>query len=162
MSNGVRCMIMRGGTSKGAFFVETDLPSEDLARDQLLMQVMGTPDPRQVDGIGGAHPLTSKVAIVSLPDDDEVDVGGAERKRLEVALEFFVAALEHAAIDEELPAGMDDAVAGTGDGAGRPVKDQRDGHVTSDGLALAELLRRTLGEDALQGAPVHVEPPGGL
>ncbi len=67
-------MIMRGGTSKGVFFLETDLPSDDPARDQLLMQVMGTPDPRQIDGLGGAHPLTSKVAIVALPDDDEVDL----------------------------------------------------------------------------------------
>ena len=74
MSDGIRCMIMRGGTSKGVFFVEADLPSDEPARDQLLMQVMGTPDPRQIDGVGGAHPLTSKVAIVSLPDDDEVDV----------------------------------------------------------------------------------------
>jgi 4-oxalomesaconate tautomerase len=67
-------MIMRGGTSKGVFFLETDLPSDGPARDQLLMEVMGTPDPRQIDGLGGAHPLTSKVAIVSLPDDDEVDL----------------------------------------------------------------------------------------
>lgn len=67
-------MIMRGGTSKGAFFVESDLPSRDEERDQLLMQIMGTPDPRQIDGMGGAHPLTSKVAIASSTDDPDTDV----------------------------------------------------------------------------------------
>jgi 4-oxalomesaconate tautomerase len=71
---GIRCMIMRGGTSKGAFFVESDLPSRDEERDQLLMKIMGTPDPRQVDGMGGAHPLTSKVAIASSTDDADTDV----------------------------------------------------------------------------------------
>lgn len=74
MSQGVRCMIMRGGTSKGVFFVESDLPSEVAERDRLLMQIMGTPDARQIDGIGGAHPLTSKVAVVSSSDGDDVDV----------------------------------------------------------------------------------------
>jgi 4-oxalomesaconate tautomerase len=74
VSNGVRCMIMRGGTSKGAFFVESDLPADATERDRLLMEIMGTPDPRQIDGVGGAHPLTSKVAIASLPEDDDVDV----------------------------------------------------------------------------------------
>lgn len=74
MDNGVRCMIMRGGTSKGAFFVASDLPPESSARDRLLMGIMGTPDLRQIDGIGGAHPLTSKVAIASSSDEDDVDV----------------------------------------------------------------------------------------
>jgi 4-oxalomesaconate tautomerase len=63
--DGVRCMIMRGGTSKGAYFLETDLPADSHDRDNLLLRMMGTPDPRQIDGIGGAHPLTSKVAVVA-------------------------------------------------------------------------------------------------
>jgi 4-oxalomesaconate tautomerase len=63
--NAIRCMMMRGGTSKGAYFLAEDLPSDIAARDRLLLAVMGSPDPRQVDGLGGAHPLTSKVAIVS-------------------------------------------------------------------------------------------------
>lgn len=74
MAHGIRCMIMRGGTSKGAFFLASDLPSAPAERDRLLMQIMGTPDPRQIDGIGGAHPLTSKVAIVSSADEDDIDV----------------------------------------------------------------------------------------
>jgi 4-oxalomesaconate tautomerase len=72
--SGIRCMMMRGGTSKGAFFVESDLPSRDEERDQLLMKIMGTPDPRQIDGMGGAHPLTSKVAIASSTDEEDTDV----------------------------------------------------------------------------------------
>ncbi len=72
--DGVRCMVMRGGTSKGAYFLASDLPEEPAARDGLLLRIMGSPDPRQIDGIGGAHPLTSKVAVVSPADDPEVDV----------------------------------------------------------------------------------------
>jgi 4-oxalomesaconate tautomerase len=73
MQTGIRCMLMRGGTSKGAYFLADDLPAEPRARDAILLAAMGSPDPRQVDGVGGAHPLTSKVAIVSrsgLPDCD--------------------------------------------------------------------------------------------
>jgi 4-oxalomesaconate tautomerase len=65
---GVRCALMRGGTSKGAFFLAGDLPADPQARDDLLLRIMGTPDPRQIDGVGGAHPLTSKVAVVSRAD----------------------------------------------------------------------------------------------
>src|SRR5690349_2176487 len=71
---GVRCMVMRGGTSKGAYFLADDLPADASARDDLLMRIMGTPDPRQIDGIGGAHPLTSKVAVVSASQRDDADV----------------------------------------------------------------------------------------
>jgi len=71
---GLRCMLMRGGTSKGAYFLAMDLPSDRAERDDLLLRVMGTPDPRQIDGIGGAHPLTSKVAVVSPSADPEADV----------------------------------------------------------------------------------------
>jgi 4-oxalomesaconate tautomerase len=74
MSDGIRCMQMRGGTSKGAYFLASDLPRDTAERDDLLLRVMGSPDPRQIDGIGGAHPLTSKVAVVSPSDTDGVDV----------------------------------------------------------------------------------------
>lgn len=65
MQTGIPCMLMRGGTSKGAYFLARDLPADPAARDRILLAAMGSPDPRQVDGVGGAHPLTSKVAIVS-------------------------------------------------------------------------------------------------
>jgi 4-oxalomesaconate tautomerase len=61
---GIPCMLMRGGTSRGPFFLESDLPQERAARDSVLLAVMGSPDRRQIDGLGGAHPLTSKVGIV--------------------------------------------------------------------------------------------------
>jgi 4-oxalomesaconate tautomerase len=66
--------VMRGGTSKGLYFVGADLPADDGSRDQLLLAAMGSPDERQIDGMGGAHPLTSKVAIVSASEDEDVDV----------------------------------------------------------------------------------------
>src|SRR3546814_14109204 len=65
---------MRGGTSKGAYFLTRDLPQDQAARDALLLSVMGSPDPRQIDGIGGADPLTSKVAIVEPSQRPGADV----------------------------------------------------------------------------------------
>ncbi|WP_451987118.1 4-oxalomesaconate tautomerase [Azospirillum endophyticum] len=74
MSEGVRCMWMRGGTSKGGYFLAGDLPAGTAARDAFLLRVMGSPDPRQIDGLGGADPLTSKVAVVRRSERDGVDV----------------------------------------------------------------------------------------
>lgn len=70
----IRCMLMRGGTSKGAYFLHEDLPADISARNDLLLRIMGSPDPRQIDGLGGAHPLTSKVAVISPSEDPEIDV----------------------------------------------------------------------------------------
>ncbi|MEZ3159367.1 4-oxalomesaconate tautomerase [Microbacterium sp. BWT-B31] len=72
--DGIRCMMMRGGTSKGAYFLAGDLPADAGERDDLLLRIMGSPDPRQIDGIGGAHPLTSKVAVVSPSTEPGIDV----------------------------------------------------------------------------------------
>ncbi len=74
-AGGVRCMLMRGGTSKGAYFLAEDLPADPEARDDLLRRIMGSPDARQIDGLGGAHPLTSKVAVIarSVRPDADVD-----------------------------------------------------------------------------------------
>jgi 4-oxalomesaconate tautomerase len=74
MNEGVPCMWMRGGTSKGGFFLASDLPADPTARDAFLLRVMGSPDPRQIDGMGGADPLTSKVAVVSPSQRAGVDV----------------------------------------------------------------------------------------
>src|SRR6266567_2440314 len=72
--SGVRCMLMRGGTSKGAYFLADDLPADPQERNDLLLRIMGSPDPRQIDGIGGAHPLTSKVAVISRSVRPDADV----------------------------------------------------------------------------------------
>jgi 4-oxalomesaconate tautomerase len=69
----IPCTAMRGGTSKGLYFRDTDLPSDPAARDRVLLAAMGSPDARQIDGMGGADPLTSKVAVIgpsSRPDAD--------------------------------------------------------------------------------------------
>ena len=73
-SDGVRCMLMRGGTSKGMFFLGDDLPADPAERDDLLLRIVGSPDPRQIDGIGGAHPLTTKVAVVWRSERPGIDV----------------------------------------------------------------------------------------
>jgi 4-oxalomesaconate tautomerase len=74
MSDGIPCLWMRGGTSKAAVFLARDLPVERKARDALLLRVMGSPDARQIDGIGGGTPLTSKVAILSPASRPDTDV----------------------------------------------------------------------------------------
>jgi 4-oxalomesaconate tautomerase len=71
---GIPCMWMRGGTSKGGYFLKDDLPTDAAARDAFLLRAMGSPDPRQIDGMGGADPLTSKVAVVSKSERQGVDV----------------------------------------------------------------------------------------
>ncbi len=67
-------MWMRGGTSKGGYFLKDDLPTDQAARDAFLLRAMGSPDPRQIDGMGSADPLTSKVAVVSKSSRTGVDV----------------------------------------------------------------------------------------
>lgn len=74
MQKSIPCMMIRGGTSKGAYFLDADLPADPAQREQALLRIMGSPDPRQIDGIGGAHPLTSKVAIVKKSQREGVDV----------------------------------------------------------------------------------------
>jgi len=61
----IPCVLMRGGTSRGPYFLASDLPPDEASRNQVLIEVMGSGHELQVDGIGGGHPLTSKVAIVS-------------------------------------------------------------------------------------------------
>ena len=70
----IPCLFMRGGTSKGPFFNAADLPADIATRDRVLLSVMGSPDKRQIDGLGGAHPLTSKVGIVSKSQVPGVDL----------------------------------------------------------------------------------------
>ena len=72
--DGIPCLWMRGGTSKGAYFLASDLPTDRAAIDDLMLRIMGSPDAHQIDGIGGADPLTSKVAILSPPSRSDADV----------------------------------------------------------------------------------------
>jgi len=74
MASGIRCMWMRAGTSKGGYFLAEDLPADTAERDAFLLAVMGSPDERQIDGLGGADPLTSKVAVVKKSDRPGIDV----------------------------------------------------------------------------------------
>ena len=74
MQTAIPCLFMRGGTSRGPFFNAADLPADIPTRDKVLLAVMGSPDKRQIDGLGGAHPLTSKVGIVSKGSRPGVDL----------------------------------------------------------------------------------------
>ena len=74
MLTGIPCTLMRGGTSKGLYFHANDLPGERALRDRVLLAAMGSPDVRQIDGVGGSHPLTSKVAVISRSTRPDADV----------------------------------------------------------------------------------------
>jgi 2-methylaconitate cis-trans-isomerase PrpF len=71
---GIRCVLMRGGTSKGLYFHEADLPGPGPQRDAMLLRLMGSPDVLQIDGLGGSRPITSKVAIIAPSAHDHADV----------------------------------------------------------------------------------------
>ena len=74
MLRAIPSTLMRGGTSKGLYFHASDLPQSVRARDAVLLAAMGSPDARQIDGVGGAHPLTSKVAVISPSQRGDADV----------------------------------------------------------------------------------------
>ncbi len=74
MQTGIKCSVFRGGTSKGPYFLKEALPGDTELRDKVLLSVMGSPDLRQIDGIGGSNPLTSKVAMVSRSTRNDADV----------------------------------------------------------------------------------------
>lgn len=70
----VPCSVMRGGTSKGLYFLASDLPKNSKSRNRFLLAAMGSPDVREIDGMGGGHPLTSKVAVISKSNRPGIDV----------------------------------------------------------------------------------------
>lgn len=70
----VPCVIMRGGTSKGIYIKENHLPKDQALRDKYILAIFGSPDVRQIDGLGGADPLTSKLAIIGAPTIEGADV----------------------------------------------------------------------------------------
>ena len=70
----IPCLFMRGGTSRGPYFLKSDLPSDIEQRDKILLAAMGSPDIRQIDGLGGADPVKSKVAIISKSEEKNIDV----------------------------------------------------------------------------------------
>lgn len=70
----VPCVIMRGGTSKGVFFHEKDLPADPRERDAVILRAFGSPDIRQIDGLGGGNPWTSKVAVIGPSNRPDADI----------------------------------------------------------------------------------------
>src|SRR5438309_864393 len=73
-SERIRAVIIRGGTSKGVFLLASDLPGDPAIRDKVILAIFGSPDPRQINGLGGADPLTSKVAIIAPSARADADV----------------------------------------------------------------------------------------
>ena len=70
----IDCAIVRGGTTKGVFINSTQLPQEVNKRDSIILSLFGSPDTRQINGLGGGDPLTSKVALIKCSSDNDVDI----------------------------------------------------------------------------------------
>ena len=87
MSEGIPAMLMRGGTSKGLYFLKEDIPNDIAKREDFLLSVFGSPDNLQINGVGGGNPLTSKVAIVSKSKRSDIDV---DYLFLQVAVDDYV------------------------------------------------------------------------
>lgn len=131
-------MVLRGGSSKGAYFLRDDLPADVDERDRMLRSIMGTPDSRQIDGIGGAHPLTSKVAVVALSPDPEADVDYL----------FLQVGVEHDTVSDRQNCG--NLLAGVG-----PFAVER-GLVTAPDGGVAELRIRMLNTNSIAVATFSV------
>lgn len=78
MSQPIRAWIIRGGTSKGVYLKESDLPRDPQSRDRTILGIFGSPDKRQIDGLGGADPLTSKCCIIGPPPKDKPHAAGCD------------------------------------------------------------------------------------
>ena len=93
MVTSTRCVVMRGGTSRAVFLREADIPQDEDARRRLILRIFGSPDKRQIDGLGGADPLTSKLAIIGPPRDDPRAAG------THLTYTFGQVAIDHPEID---------------------------------------------------------------
>ncbi|RWR25212.1 4-oxalomesaconate tautomerase [Agrococcus lahaulensis] len=137
-------MLMRGGTSKGAYFMAEDLPSDAAQRDDLLLRILGSPDARQIDGLGGAHPLTSKVAVVrALPGGGP---GGADA----VEYLFLQVSVDEALVSDRQNCG--NLLAGVG-----PFAIERGLVEAQDGTTTVPISMVNTGGTAF----AHVATPGG-
>lgn len=139
-SLGVPCMWMRGGTSKGGYFLADDLPPDIATRDAFLLAAMGSPDPRQIDGMGGANPLTSKVALVKRSARDGIDVDY-------LFLQVFV---DQATVTDQQNCG--NILAGVG-----PFAIERGLVAAADGQTVVRIFMENTG----QVAEARIETPGG-
>jgi len=158
-AGGVRCMMMRGGTSRGLYFLASDLPAGSAERDSLLLRIMGSGHPLQIDGLGGMHPLTSKVAVVSRSDCDDADVDYL----------FLQLGVEHATITDQQNCG--NILAGVGPfavergliAAGPEATSTRIRMVNSNSVVVADFrtpggIPEYAGDTAIAGVPGTAAP----
>ncbi len=140
MSKGTPCLWMRGGTSKGGYFLASDLPSDISERDALLLRIMGSPDPRQIDGMGGGDPLTSKVAVV----------GPSSRPGIDVDYLFLQVFVDQALVSDGQNCG--NILAGVG-----PFAIERGLVAAQDGQTPVRIFMENTGQTAV----ASVQTPGG-
>lgn len=134
-------MWMRGGTSKGGYFLADDLPADPAERDAFLLRVMGSPDPRQIDGMGGADPLTSKIAVVRKSKRDGIDVDY-------LFLQVFV---DQASVSDQQNCG--NILAGVG-----PFAIERGLVASTDGETRVAIYMENTGQVAVE----TIQTPGGV
>lgn len=94
MSEAIRCVILRGGTSKGIYLRDADLPRGPVEREKTILRIFGSPDKRQIDGLGGADPLTSKVCVIGPPPTDN-----PRAKEADLTYTFGQVEIDHPSVD---------------------------------------------------------------
>ncbi|WP_026163191.1 4-oxalomesaconate tautomerase [Kribbella catacumbae] len=156
---GVPCLWMRGGTSKGGYFRAADLPTDPAARDDLLLRIMGTPDPRQIDGMGAATSLTSKVAIVSASQRPDVHV---DYLFLQLGVDEPIVSDQQncgnilAAVGQfAVEAGL---VAATGDSATVRIYQVNSGSLATATFPVLDAMPVYVGETVIDGVPGKAAP----
>jgi 4-oxalomesaconate tautomerase len=155
----IPCLLMRGGTSKGAYFLADDLPDQPVLRDQVLLAVMGSPDKRQIDGLGGGDSLTSKVAIIkpSLRPGADVDYLFAQVLVEEARVDYgqncgnILAAVGPFAIERGL-------VAVTGDETPVRIFMENTGQIAVAHVPTPDGSVRYSGDARIDGVPGHAAP----
>lgn len=159
MQTAIPCVVMRGGTSRGLYFLRAHLPADDELRNRVLLTAMGSPDRRQIDGMGGGHPLTSKVAVIGPPSRPDVDVDYL----------FLQVMVDRAEVSDGQNCG--NILAGVGPFAlerglvrpGSPYSDVRIHMVNTGGVAVARVLSpggsvRYGGDARIDGVPGTAAP----
>lgn len=157
--NRIECMIYRSGTSKGVYFLDNDLPSDKNERHELILKIMGSPDIRQIDGIGGATTVTTKVAIVSVSKIEGIDLD----------YKFMQPSLDEAIVDDKPTCGNVLTAVGAF-GIERGLVNVEDGETTvnvydvNTGATIAQTIQtpnRTItyrGDFAIPGVPGTAAP----
>lgn len=155
----IPCILMRGGTSKGPYFLASDLPNDPKERNELLIRLMGSPDIRQIDGIGGATSVTSKSVVISPSSEDGIDI---DYKFIQVNVDEAVADDKPTCgnmLSGVGPFALEKGLAKINDGESKVViKDVNTGAIVTSIVQTPNKIIQYRGECMIAGVPFPASP----